>query len=162
MRFVQYMITILNEQPVLRRRRFFQGRSIRGGEVKDITWFNPNGSDMSDMDWSAGFARSFAVRLVGTEIEETDDNGDPIVGDTLFLMFNAYRHAIQFVLPPHEDRQRWERLLDTSRSDWALRAVQDGLDYPLPARSVAVFRIMETGSSGNRAREVAGQAMSES
>jgi len=84
------------------------------------------------------------------------------VGDTLFLMFNAYRDAIQFVLPPHDAGQRWQRLLDTSRSDWALRAVQDGLDYPLPARSVAVFRIMETGSSGDRAREVAGQAMSES
>ena len=162
LKFVRYMITVLNEQPVLRRRRFFQGRSIRGGEVKDITWFNPNGSDMSDMDWSAGFTRSFAVRLVGTEIEETDDNGDPIVGDTLFLMFNAYRDAIQFVLPPHEDGQRWERLLDTSRSDWALRSLQEGLEYHLPARSVAVFRIMETGSSGDRAREVAGQAMSES
>jgi len=138
---------VLNEQPVLRRRRFFQGRSIRGGEVKDITWFDPNGKEMSDKDWNAGFARSFAVRLVGTEIEETDKNGDPIVGDTLFLLFNAHHDATRFVLPPHEAGQRWERVLDTSRSDWALRSVQDGLDYPLPARAVAVFRVIESMSS---------------
>jgi glycogen operon protein len=147
LRFVKYMITMLNEQPVLRRRRFFQGRSIRGGEVKDITWFEPNGSEMSDVGWGAGFARSLAVRLVGTEIEETDENGDPIVGDTLFLMFNAHHDAIRFVLPPHEEGQRWERLLDTSRRDWALRSAQEGLDYPLPARSVAVFRVIESMSS---------------
>ena len=30
-----------SEHPVLRRRKFFQGRRIRGSDVKDITWFRP-------------------------------------------------------------------------------------------------------------------------
>ena len=33
---------------VLQRRKFFQGRPIRGSEVKDISWFEPNGNEMDD------------------------------------------------------------------------------------------------------------------
>ena len=33
-------------QPVLRRRKYFQGRSIRGGDVKDVAWLAPDGREM--------------------------------------------------------------------------------------------------------------------
>jgi isoamylase len=150
-RFVRYMITVLNQQPVLRRRQFFQGRPLRGGNVKDITWFEPSGVETSDRVWSASSMLGLGVRLLGTEIEETDENGDRIVGDTLFLMFNAHHDAIRFVLPQHAPS--WETVLDTSRTDWDRRMLLDGPDYALPARSVAVFRkdgsksLGEVGSS---------------
>ena len=138
--FVKYMITVLAQQPVLRRRQFFQGRPTRGGAVKDITWFEPNGTEMSDHAWGASSMRGLGVRLLGTEIEETDKNGDRIIGDTLFLMFNAYYEPICFVLPPRAPSRAWETVLDTSRTDWGRRMVQESPDYALPARAVAVFR----------------------
>src|SRR6185436_2983454 len=70
--FVQRLIRLRREQPVLRRRRFFQGRRIRGSEIKDIAWFRPDGHEMTDEDWNTGYARSLAVRLAGDAIEEMD------------------------------------------------------------------------------------------
>jgi glycogen operon protein len=140
--FVRYMIHLLKSQPVLQRRRFFQGRSIRGGGIKDITWFEPGGAEMSDEVWNSDHVRHLGVRLVGTEIQETDEHGQPIEGDTLFLMFSAHPEPIRFALPGHEPGQRWERLLDTSQAGWSRRAVQHGAQYDLAGRSVAVFRIV--------------------
>ena len=34
------MIRIWKEHPVLRRRKFFQGRGIRGADVQDIAWLD--------------------------------------------------------------------------------------------------------------------------
>ncbi|HEX9880587.1 MAG TPA: glycogen debranching protein GlgX, partial [Candidatus Binatia bacterium] len=119
--FTRHMIRLWREQPVLQRRKFFQGRSIRGGGVKDITWFDPSGKEMDDDAWNAHFVRSLGVRLSGEEVEE---EGDPVFGDTLFLMFNAHHGAIPFVLPPPpKPKERWERLLDTSELEprWGRR-----------------------------------------
>ena len=140
--FVTYMVTLFRQQPVLTRRKFLQGRPIRGGQVKDITWFEPNGREMSDRAWSASSMRGLGVRLLGTEIEETDEKGDPVSGDTLFLMFNTHDEATRFVLSRHEPAQRWERMLDTSEKDWGKRTVRKGATYSLAARSVAVFRMI--------------------
>ena len=142
LRFVRYMVTVLKEQPVLQRRLFFQGRNIRGGGIKDISWFDATGSEMSDATWSGTSAGGLGVMLVGTGIEESDENGDPIVGDTLFLAFNAYSAAKTFVLPPLETAaRRWERLLDTSEQAWDRKFMPKGREYLLPARAVAVFRM---------------------
>jgi glycogen operon protein len=154
--FVTYMITVLNQQPVLRRRQFFQGRPIRGGAVKDITWFEPNGAEMSDDAWGASSMRGLGVRLLGTEIEETDENGDRIIGDTLFLMFNAHYEPIRFVLPSRAPSRAWETVLDTSRTDWRRRMVLESPDYALPARAVAVFR---TDGAMARRRDQSGESV---
>ena len=41
--------------PVFRRPKFFQGRKIRGQEVKDIMWFNLGGAEMTDAEWNSNF-----------------------------------------------------------------------------------------------------------
>ena len=42
--FVAQLVHLRVSQPVLRRRRYFQGRSIRGGEVQDVAWLAPDGA----------------------------------------------------------------------------------------------------------------------
>ncbi len=39
--FVRRMIRLRKEHPAFRRRRFFQGRELRGADAKDITWLTP-------------------------------------------------------------------------------------------------------------------------
>ena len=151
MRFVKYLIELFREQqPVLGRRLFFQGRPIRGGQVKDITWFEPNGREMSDKAWNASSMRGLGVRLLGTEIEDTDERGDPISGDTLFLMFNAHHEPIRFVLPRRNPAEHWKKLLDTSLKEWDTRSVVKRAHYKLPPRSIAVFSLVE--EQGGRMR----------
>lgn len=141
--FVRQVIKLRQEQPVLRRRRFFQGRRIRGSEVKDIAWFNPNGKEMTDEEWNQGFVRSLGMRLAGDAIDETDSRGQPIVGDTLLVLLNAHHEPMSFALPAHKRGVRWELLLDTAHTpDRANNSpLKGGTPYELGARAMAVLRL---------------------
>src|SRR6187402_2684209 len=55
--FVRKLVKLRSEHPIFTRRRWFQGRPIRGSEVSDISWFTPGGTEMSDQDWQTGFAK---------------------------------------------------------------------------------------------------------
>ena len=74
---------------MLRRRKFFQGRRIRGADVKDIAWLDPTGREMTDETWNSPDVRCLGVRLNGDAIDEVDERGERIVGDTLLLLLNA-------------------------------------------------------------------------
>jgi isoamylase len=137
--FVRRATQIWHEQPVLKRRKFFSGRSIRGEGIKDVTWFSPTGKDMSDADWS-GFVRCLGMRLAGDLIGETDERGEPIVGDTLLALMNAHHEPIPFTLPATKDEHRWERLYDTADDGLDHAAFDGGTVYPIKDRSVALFR----------------------
>src|SRR5262249_35335738 len=97
--FVRQAASIWTEQPVFQRRRLFQGRSIRGSDIKDISWFNPSGEEMTDADWNAGFVKCLGVRLAGDLIGDVDERGEPITGETLLLLLNAHHEAVPFALP---------------------------------------------------------------
>jgi glycogen operon protein len=128
---------------VLRRRRFFQGRNIRGSEVKDLSWFRPDGKEMSDDDWNNPYIRCVGLRLAGDAIDERDERGNRIVDDTLLILLNAYHEPLPFVLPAHRPKVRWERVLDTREAVAPARArpVHGGGQYVLEARSLAVLRL---------------------
>ncbi|HEV2704468.1 MAG TPA: glycogen debranching protein GlgX, partial [Pyrinomonadaceae bacterium] len=49
--FTRLLIRLFHKHPVLRRRKFFQGRKIRGSEAKDVSWFRPDGAEKRDADW---------------------------------------------------------------------------------------------------------------
>src|SRR6266508_6370221 len=46
--FTSKLVRFRLSQPTLRRRKYFQGRSIRGGGVKDVAWLSPDGREMDD------------------------------------------------------------------------------------------------------------------
>jgi isoamylase len=140
--FIRYLVHLRRSHPVLRRRRFFQGRPIRGHGIKDLAWFGPEGKEMNTKAWNAHFVRCLGFHLVGTEIEELDENGNPIQSETLFVMLNAHHETLRFVLPKHAEGEHWERILDTSQSDWNSAARLRDHSYPLRGRSVAVFQIV--------------------
>jgi glycogen operon protein len=137
--FVKSVTRIWAEQPVLQRRNFFQGRSIRGDGVQDVTWFNCYGKDMSDDDW-AGFVRCIGMRLAGDLIDESGTRGEEILGDTLLLLMNAHHEPLPFVMPVLSPGHRWQLLFDTSTSEVDPELKDEGDNYPLRERSMALFR----------------------
>ena len=68
--WVKRLVRIQNDHPVFRRRRWFQGRQIRG--IDDMAWFRPDGDEMSDEDWESGYAKSVGVFINGRSIQATD------------------------------------------------------------------------------------------
>ncbi|WP_020473887.1 glycogen debranching protein GlgX [Zavarzinella formosa] len=141
LQFVRLVNRLWREQPVLRRRTFFQGRPIRGEGISDVTWFTPDGGEMSDAEWEAPVA-GMGMRLAGDLIGETDERGEPIIGDTLFLALNPGQEDRNFTLPPPATGQQWELLIDTD--DDMRKGPHDG-SHRLVARSLAVFRTRPIG-----------------
>jgi glycogen operon protein len=144
--FTRNLIAFRKQHPVLRRRRFFQGRRLRGSEVKDLSWFRPDGKEMSDEDWETGYVKSLALRLAGDAIAETDEKGRPIVDDTLLILLNAHHMALTFTLPAHKRGVSWQLVIDTSARRHHPKTVvplRGGERYELEPRSLAVLVLRE-------------------
>ena len=144
--FTKSLIQLRQHHPVFRRRRFFQGRRIRGAEVKDISWLRPDGKEMTDEDWALGYVRCLGVRLAGHAIEEKDPKGRPVQDETFLLLLNAHHEPRPFTLPAHKPGVRWQPVLDTAVSQGHEKTVtllKGGLQYDLDARSLALLRLHE-------------------
>jgi glycogen operon protein len=136
---------LMRDHPALRRRRFFQGRRIRGAEIKDIMWLSPSGVEMSDAEWNADHVRCLGVRLAGDAIGELDDQGRPIVGDTLLCLLNAAPEPIPFTLSSFVAQPRWECVLDTFDDRRLGQVFDGGAMYPLAEHSLAVLLLSKDG-----------------
>jgi glycogen operon protein len=117
MEFVQTITALRRDHPVLRRRRFFDGRPVRrvaGTPVRDIAWFGPEGDEMAEDDWEVGSVKCVAVFLNGDGIPGTDSRGERITDDSFLLCFNAHHEPVDFTLPPQEYAGKWQVLVDTA------------------------------------------------
>ncbi|MGH3965677.1 MAG: glycogen debranching protein GlgX [Pseudonocardiaceae bacterium] len=100
--------------PVFRRRRFFQGRPIRGSNIDDIAWLRPDGRQMSDEDWNVDHAKAVGIFLNGRGIPERDALGERIMDDSFLLLINAHHASIMFTLPAEAYGRIWEIVIDTA------------------------------------------------
>jgi len=142
--FTQQLIALRQAHPVFRRRRFFHGRHIRGAEVKDLSWFRPDGKEMTDEDWNKGYVRCLGLRLSGDALEETDSKGRPLLDDTFLLLLNAHHEPLPFTLPAHRRGVRWQLVLDTVATIHDKKRVtllKGGECYDLETRSLVLLRL---------------------
>jgi glycogen operon protein len=137
--FTRRVIRLFHKHPVLRRRKFFQGRKIRGSEVKDVSWFRPDGEEMKDEDWFDESIRTLGVRLAGDAIAEVDERGNRIVDDTMLLLLNATHAPVRFELPTHRRDVVWKLLLDTREPKGKRKRVRREKSYELEAHCLALF-----------------------
>ncbi|MGH9000407.1 MAG: glycogen debranching protein GlgX [Acidimicrobiia bacterium] len=134
--------------PLFRRRRWFQGRPIRGTDTHDIAWFGPDGTLMSDEDWNTGFAKLLGVFLNGEGIPSPDPRGERVLDDSFLLLFNAHFEPIDFTLPTQDWGQRWVPVLDTGAPTIPTSTeegdpVKFGQQLTVEARSLVALRRVE-------------------
>ncbi|MCC6416844.1 MAG: glycogen debranching protein GlgX [Gemmataceae bacterium] len=146
LRWTQRVIRLRREHAVLRRRNFFRGRPIRGGDMKDILWVRPDGQEMSEAEWQDGGIRAVGVYLAGQAADITDDNGQPIVGESIMLLFNTSDRALTFTFPQVNHGGTWRVALDTMHPDQPDGRPPrfDGKRYRVGPRSVVVLRHIDT------------------
>jgi len=153
--FVQRMINLRKRHPVFRRRRFFQGRPIKGANVKDVQWLNPGGNEMSEDEWRDLSVRCLGMLLSGQGLDETDERGRKISDDNFLVLLNAHHEDVGFTLPESCPCTRWSAWMDTSR-ETGLRPAETydaGTAYPLQARSLVV--LMERRKNGKKEADIA-------
>jgi len=138
--FTRWVIAFRRNHPAFRRRRFFQGRPIRG--TLDIGWFKPDGRSMTDRDWNVGYARSLGVFLNGKAIQGHDEHGRSITDDSFILLFNAHTGGVRWAIPA-EYGTAWRLILDTRRREPETQPKDVDGRITTSARSIAVLQARE-------------------
>jgi glycogen operon protein len=139
--FTRRLVRIRQSQPAITRRKYFHGRAIRGADVKDIYWLDPSGKEMEDRAWNSPFVHSLGVLVVGDAIDDVDERGRQVRGDTLLILLNSDRGKVPFVLPPISPGTSWVRLIDTIAPYVEEHRFQAGTEYPLEGRTLALFAL---------------------
>jgi glycogen operon protein len=152
--FTAKIIRLRKDHPTFRRPKFYQGRRIRGAGVKDLMWFDVDGTEMTEENWSSGFALCLGVMMSGDTMDVKDSHGEPIHDDTFLLLFNAFHEARPFTLPGKQ-AVGWELLINTALETGFLpepQAIPAGDDLHVIERSMCVLRLVK--GSGEEARNV--------
>ena len=151
--FTRKLIWFREAHPVFRRPKFFQGRRIRGSEIRDVMWFNPGGSEMSDKEWASPFVRCVGMLLSGDTVDVVNFEGEPIRDDTFLLLINAHYEAIPFVLPGQENLE-WALILDTMDPNGFLAEpgkFASGEDVDLRGRACCLLQLVRGAQAQARA-----------
>jgi glycogen operon protein len=106
-----------------------------------MSWLDASGGEMTDEMWNAPDVRAIGMRLNGEAIDEADERGERVVGDTLLVIFNAGAAPEPFLLPDAAPMDGWEGLLDTADPWMPARRLRAGDRYELLPRSMAVLRL---------------------
>jgi glycogen operon protein len=139
LRFTRQVIALRQAHPTFRRRDFFDGRPLFGGQLKDVLWLKPDGREMSPDEWEHEHARTLGMYLAGAAIDDVGRHGRPIVDDDFLVMFNAHADAVPFTIPPIPGAA-WTLVFDTYDPEHtAVPPLAAGATYPLRGRSMAVL-----------------------
>jgi len=112
--FTRKLINLRKEHAAFSRKNWFNGQSVKDDGIADIAWFLPDGSEMNDDNWSHDFAKSVAVFLNGLGLHSVNAEGDKVVDDSFYIIFNAHDEPLSYKLPHKEYAYDWELLIDTA------------------------------------------------
>ena len=151
--FVERVIRLRREQPVLRRRHFFSGQTIYGSGRKDIAWFLPGGDEMTDREWFDPAQRSLGMILNGEEIPDRDPRGQRIRGDTLMVLLHSGANDIEWLVPQGWG-DVWTVLVDTAQDQDGEegQVVRTAAHIVVHARSLVVLRLEPKGDGRTAAQ----------
>jgi isoamylase len=140
--FTRQLIRLRRAHIVFHRSRFFQGRTIPGTEVKDVTWLRPDGEDMTEADWSDAEARMVCLLLSGEAgLMHLTERGEQELDDTFVLILNASPESASQRLPAGPDGVHWETLIDTANEviEEGSERLAQGHELELPGRSARLL-----------------------
>jgi isoamylase len=142
MLFTRRLLAFRRAHPVFRRRSWFQPH---GHDVRDVAWLTPAGQEMSDDDWSVGFAKSLMLFMNGKAIPSRGARGAAVTDDSFLLCFNAHYEPLPFTMPDKSFGARWHRVIDTADPDLdqPVGDLEPGATITLEQRSMVVLQLVE-------------------
>jgi isoamylase len=138
--FVKKLTSLRHKYPILRRNRFLTGQYVEEVGVKDVTWINANGSEMTSEQWHDRGMTCFGMLLDGraqaTGIRKSSKDA------TLLLVINGHGDLVEFTLPECYGGMQWSLLLDTNIGDSSTKSTFDpGDKYGVTARSLLLLAL---------------------
>ncbi len=140
--FARYLIKLRRQHRVFSRPRFFRGEAVSEAGLKDITWFTPEGRELTIEDWNNPTTHCIGCVLGGAAGEFYTPGGQRDIDASFFVMLNAWQQELPFRIPELPVTMEWEPLVDTSLPTGCGadgRTFSAGEVFPLKARSFALF-----------------------
>ncbi|GAA0388049.1 glycogen debranching protein GlgX [Streptomyces luteireticuli] len=138
------LLALRRAHPVLRSRAFFSGRPRSADGLRDLAWFTPCGTEMTEADWYAP-AATLGMYLSGGDIPRRGPDGGPVTDDSFLVVLHAGDRPIDVTLPGPPWAAAYELLVDTAleEQDAAPGARSAaGASISLAERSVAVWKVL--------------------
>ena len=111
--------------------------------VKDVTWINASGNEMTPEDWNDGMARCFGMLMDGRA--QATGIRRPASDATLLMVLNAHHDVVEFTLPPCAEGRRWNLVFDTNiPDDDQDRSFDIGEVYTVTGRSMLLLTLEAT------------------
>ena len=135
------LLKLREEYPVLRRARFLSGALDPATGVRDVTWINATGREMTPVDWHDGNTRCFGMLLDGraqaSNVRRTTEDA------TLLWINNAYHDVVRFMLPRLAGGRAWTRVFDTADPGLPSDTFRAGRAYELVGRSAVLLELRQ-------------------
>jgi isoamylase len=139
-RFVQKLTALRHRYPILRRNRFLTGAYDSELEVKDLTWINSAGTEMTGEDW-ADERLEFLAMLMDGRSQPTGVRQRGTAA-TLLLVLNGHHEAVSFTFPAHGEAASWRLLVDSAAPDVeAERSFAAGTALAVEGRSLLLYAL---------------------
>ncbi|MFG2582391.1 glycogen debranching protein GlgX [Streptomyces malaysiensis] len=138
------LIRLRRAHPVLRRTAFFSGLARPPEGLRDLAWFTPHGTEMTESDWYAP-TTALGAYLSGLDLPQRAARGAPVTDDSFLALLHAGPRPLSFTLPGPPWARGYELLLDTSREDQCAPPgshLAAGAPIQLPERSVLLLRAL--------------------
>ena len=117
--FVSHVTSLRRRFPILRRNRFLTAAYNETLDIKEVTWINANGHEMTEEEWRqaphcAGLMLDGRAQPTGIKKRGEDA--------TLLMVYNAWREVVEFTLPSQGGAdQNWRLIIDTNLSETRTR-----------------------------------------
>jgi glycogen operon protein len=136
--FVQTLTSIRAKYPILHRSRFLTGEYDEALQVKDLTWINATGREMTAEEWSDTHMKCFGMLMDGrARPSGVQQRGTEA---TMLLVLNSHHDLVEFVLPDYDGGDAWKLLIDTNLGDAEPGySGKTGERYKVTGRSLVLF-----------------------
>jgi isoamylase len=113
--FVRRLCALRAKYPILRRNRFLTGTLDEELGIKDLTWINASGAEMTTEEWGDDLMKCFGMLIDGrgrpTGVRQRGTEA------AMLIVLNSHHDLVNFTLPDYPDGETWDLLLDTDTPD---------------------------------------------
>jgi glycogen operon protein len=139
---VERLVALRRRHPVFRQQAFFLGRPLGEDGVKDLAWFGPDGSELTDAEWFDPSLQTVGMYLDGAGIRTRDPRGERTLDESFLLVLHLADTDGAFTLPRKPWGRSYDVVLDTAAEDGGGSAtLAAGMSLGLVARSTVLLRV---------------------
>ena len=93
------LLRLRADHPVLRQRYFFEGVPLAVGGRKDISWLQPDGTEMTWQAWADSGVRTLGLFLAGDALRSHNSEGERIEDTSYVMWLHAGSEPVEVTLP---------------------------------------------------------------